>query len=236
MKERVVRDAKGRGDTDLLTTIENYRGDQVVATVMLRSGRDDTLAVVRACAMGFGPDVLAAIWETWAVPGEEDAKSPEEIVNPVTGRPFEDGDMARLVAEHDGLAKGWITEALLVHVANRAGDTGSGALQYAIKGRRVEWGLSTSDAGLQGRVADRLAAVMTEATVAQEASVVLPKLMAELGEERALAQMDAASVTLIGELVPLAIVLLDAKSGSIRDQVLKARLPKSWVVPPPDLS
>jgi hypothetical protein len=95
--------------------------------------RDESLELALRMAMGFDADVLVYLADSWAVTGQNNN------INPVTGAPWEQGDMAKIVEEHDGLVRGLVTETLQLLAVNRAGDLDSLSLAYTVVKHHVQW-------------------------------------------------------------------------------------------------
>lgn len=147
VKEYVCR----RGPRDLLACIEAYRGNELVAvTVPERHDRDLILAAFRACAVGFDADALTVVFETYVASlqheGELDMDDPEAVaavaksmVNPLTGRQWGPGEMGDAVKNHGAIEKGWVSEAVSISCANRAGDVTLLQLPYRYSGKHLVW-------------------------------------------------------------------------------------------------
>lgn len=151
-KEHAVKTGQG----DLLPTIVAYRGDQMVALIQGSAiDRDQMLNLVYIAASGYEADVVATAFETWIAHNLAE--------NPLTGRPWVPGDMQDLVENHDGRAKGWIVDALMISAVNRAGDFRARTVPYRTKGRRVEWiegGTQPDEVAFEGYIADQMRQTM----------------------------------------------------------------------------
>lgn len=113
---------------DIVTTMLVFRRDEYIATVFLREGgRDPLLAAAHGLIFGFAADVFAVVNETYKTRIE---------FNPLTGKHWEPGEMQQAAEQHDGIAKGWVSESLQVLVVNRQGELGSANIGYVL--RRVE--------------------------------------------------------------------------------------------------
>lgn len=97
------------GDTDPLLIV--IRGGRLIALVE-SNDVSRLLAQAELAARGYGADFLAMTFEG-VVPAAE--------VNPVTGRPWQRGEADAVRLQHDGLAKGWVEEIVVVAIAGRAG-------------------------------------------------------------------------------------------------------------------
>lgn len=231
VKDEHVRRVKGKaGRTDIQTVVACWRGDRQVALVFTHPDRDRMLDIAHMAAVGFSADVLAVTMETF---------SARILENPVTGEPWGHGEMAQVVEQHDGLAKGWVHEALMTQVLNRAGDVAGRIQPYVLDGgRTVEWVDTPPDAEgaeLRGLVPDALAAAMAEPTMLQHAGrdMMARHLLAELGAERAAAHADVGVVRVLEERYGGEVmVLLAAEPGSVREQVIRERFPRSQVIRP----
>lgn len=114
-------------EMDLLPTIQGFRGDDAVVVLMTADiDRDDALHAARICAVVFGCDAVTMVTEGWH-------PSPEHgLINPVTGKEWERGEMQDVVENHDGLTRGWLTEGLTCTAANAAGDSTGAVQDYVI--------------------------------------------------------------------------------------------------------
>jgi len=185
-KESWVREVKGaEGMTDLPWTVHFRRGAEPIAMVYFNGNRDTMFGIARMGTIGFEADVLGVMNESYHSTSD---------TNPLTGDPWAPGEMQVLAEQHDGLANGWVREALTLLACNRAGDVKTMWLPYAIKGRAVEWGeVFGLDLEVGGYVPDTLRDTMMHAPPRPP---WLNDAYAEHGYEDARAQQDAATVRL----------------------------------------
>lgn len=102
--------AQGRNFAPMVMVIRDGR---MVAQIIPGEGDGAIVAkTARVAAASFGADELLLVNDTYMADG------PDRL-NPVTGREWQHGDMEDLVHNHDGIAKGWVTEALMVLVTGR---------------------------------------------------------------------------------------------------------------------
>lgn len=171
MKEHTVAQAATEGwNPDIKMIVEGFRGDRPVIMLMpLDTGRDEVLRAGYAAATMFGCDTLSITHESWQT---------GERLNPLTGKDWEVGDMQDLAENHDGIAKGWIAEALMSYAVNRAGDLVSGFQKFVMHGDNengytVEWTetqvLPAEQSGVQHRgvIPESLVSFMNAPTVMQ---------------------------------------------------------------------
>jgi hypothetical protein len=134
-KERICQ----KGAKDLRPVIDVYRGGEPVATIRITAaGGGQTLALVYGMAVtGFDADQGAYVMETYTNGPNLD---PPDI-NPITGEGADATTLSTLFLRHDGGAKGWVSECLFIHVANKAGDIQVARLpyHYAVNGRYLVW-------------------------------------------------------------------------------------------------
>ncbi len=145
--------ATRKGRADIAAQIEVYRGDQMVALLTVNGLSADILGKLGGLsAHAFDADTLVLSFETYgtvtdpelvqrAAAGDEEAHA-ALMRNPVTGRPYEYvGQIREVAEEHDGIAKGWVTEMITVVAVNRAGDMDIRNLpfHYASNGRYLMW-------------------------------------------------------------------------------------------------
>lgn len=132
--EELVRD----GDT-FSPMLMVYRGEFMVAQVMPQNpGPDvDPGAVLefvgQLCAQLFRATDLLIVMDAYCATGPT-------MTNPLTGKEWQHGDMARLAEQHDGRAKGWVSDALTLILQDRDGAEALIELPYRLEGRRVRWG------------------------------------------------------------------------------------------------
>jgi hypothetical protein len=235
IKEEMVRKHKGR--VDLETTIICYRGDDPVALITLPPHRDAMLRIARIAAQGFGPDVMSVSHDTYLAQGRgEDA-----VKDPRTGEFWKaavgdgPGAMQTYVEEHG--FDGTVSEALITHVMNRAGDVQTIVRPYEVDGRTVTWtplARDSKDMEFSGDVPDGLLAAMASMTVDQ----IVPAWAYDLVDgdlERARWHMDMATLQVMEEKMrgslPV-VVQLFAKPGTPRHQMFRTKVARSQIVDP----
>lgn len=175
MKEAKVAEARIREDgTDLVPTVEGWRGNDPVVTMMPDAvDRDAALNAARLVAVGYGCDLIVLTTEGW-----HPTKDHVEI-NPVTGRPWAQGEMQDVVEHHQGMERGIIVEALTITAVNKAGDVIGSVYDYEIvanplTGRlQVKWQeplvADNTEEGTTfgGRIADALVYFMNQENLVQ---------------------------------------------------------------------
>jgi hypothetical protein len=120
--------------------------------VQVRSG--DAGAVLDAAgiaAAGYRADALAVVIE---------GVMPLVDTNPVTGQPWESGEAEDVWRDHDGAARGWVTETQILATALRSGEAAEEAWALRAEDDGVRWGENTLDlsaTGLTQELAARLA-------------------------------------------------------------------------------
>jgi hypothetical protein len=173
---------------DIAPQLVGWRGDHTVALMMPVNGaREIILRAARILAVGFGCDVIAVTTEGWG------ATDPEK--NPVTGKPWEHGEMEDVALNHDGLAKGWITEFLSTTVVNRAGDVTMGLQRFKVDLKTNALGIrrwqlafdesetgrvvtTSEEAAAGGYIVEELIAYMNEPDVLTEGMTKHPEFQA----------------------------------------------------------
>lgn len=233
----MVREA--RGPVDFRTTMVCYRGTAPVAMLVLPPNRDTLLQTAFLAARGFGPDVIALTHDTYMSSGP-----PDEVKDPRTGQmwgiaPADGPGPMQTYVEEFGY-DGTIVDALVTHVANRAGDAKVELQPYAVDGRWVRWleigqkerGALYRDDGVQ----HALLKMMGMTTLHQVMPNALPDWAAKKAAsnpEIAQWSYDMATVTLIEEQVDTTVaVSLFAKPGTPRDQMFRTKFARSQVVDP----
>lgn len=219
-----------RGGTDVDSCLAVYRGDDLAALIFpeLPQNRDAMLWCARMAAGGFCADVIALTMETWYA-------SAGRTTNPLTGKQWGPGEMQDAADNHDGVAKGWIADALMVQVYNRAGDTAQITMPYSIKKRRVLWGEPVRDEGVDhaGYVYEFMIGIMKEETIdhAVHSVGVDPQRDLGLDIEQARAHADCAVAKVMLGLGPFlmpfrAHVVMSMKVGTERARIITDSMPQ----------
>jgi hypothetical protein len=217
-KERICQ----KGAKDLRPVIDVYRGGEPVATIRITAaGGGQTLALVYGMAVtGFDADQGAYVMETYTNGPNLD---PPDI-NPITGEKADATTLSTLFLRHDGGAKGWVSECLFIHVANKAGDIQVARLpyHYAVNGRYLVWDepwLSPENAENEevGAVAEPMARAMNDIP---SFSQVFPDLAAT---DASRAELDIAVVDVIQSVVGCQVILW-AHQGGDRERTIRTRM------------
>lgn len=220
----IVRDLKqdmvtaGEENTDLATTLLALRGENLVAIAQPPAiNRDQMLQTAQMMATGFAPDLLVVVFETFHT---------THRTNPFTGNEWQHGEMQTLIEEHDGRAKGWVDDALLVCAYNRAGDSLVQWLPYRIEGTAMHWGQPPENEGrnFSGAVHETMLRSMIQPTLdaTMFAATGLTGADFDLDAEQTIAHTDCAVVKILADFGIL--VALWAKKGSEREQIIKNSL------------
>jgi hypothetical protein len=212
----------GRGVAMLPMGVTLFRGGVRVARLQPRQHvREALLRTALCAAAGFAADTLAVRFETWFSESE---------TNPVTGQPWEDGQMQEAAERHDGVARGFVSDSIMVLAYNRAGDSRGQMLPFRIVGGAVVWGEPWVDAS-----GDHWGGVMHEKLLRTMTAPDLPTLVNRalgappgLDAEGAVAFYDcltAQNFTQGAHGSPVCSVNLYATRGSIRARFIRARMP-----------
>jgi hypothetical protein len=200
LKESACR----RGPRDIRAFIDVFRGNDLVAMVLpSQHDRELILAIFRAAAGGFDGDALGLTIESYTTPPMNVDGPVADVINPLTGRPWEQGEMNDAVKHHDALAKGWVVEALSITCANRAGDLTMMSLPYRYAGRHLVWldpQVLPSEGHAEGVIPDAMIAAMNEPSV----SVIAPLLPVERSRE----DRDRLCAKVMLEHFPCSVVLM----------------------------
>jgi hypothetical protein len=229
MKEHTCAD----GRADVHPQICVYRGDELIALVTLfHHQRDEILTAASVCAAGFDADVLSLTFETYAADGKIDDPDGGHV-NPRTGKQWGPGEMQDAAENHQGIEKGWVTEALLITVANRAGDVVAINQSYRYEGKTLVWqesvlptmglafGLPPSPQ-LQGLIPDALRQAMNT----KSASQVVPGGWDTVDR----ADRDILTSQLLGKSLTCAVILVADATNDSRVRRLKRA---GVTLPPP---
>jgi hypothetical protein len=208
-------------------TVLPYRGRDLIAIAAVPEGDGRHAArLAGICAAGYRADLVVLVTDTWV------AKSERGGLSPLTGKPWERGEMQLLVEQHDALAKGWITEALVVLAVNRAGDAASVHLAYRQDGDRINWTDPQEQVGnLNGLLVDSLRSAMAGPDLDQELLADLGVTPAGFGPtpDQAGAHSDVAMTRFLVER-GLAYVSLVVSAGTERERIVRERLPDARTI------
>jgi hypothetical protein len=217
-KERICQ----KGAKDLRPVIDVYRGGEPVATIRITAaGGGQTLATVYGMAVtGFDADQSAYMMDGYSNGPNLD---PPDI-NPLTGEELDATGLSTLFLHHDGGAKGWVSECLIIHVANKAGDFLLTRLpyHYAVNGRYLVWDepwVSPENVVGEavGPVAESVARAMNDTP---SFSQVFPGLAAT---DVSRAELDVAVVNVIQSVVDCQVILW-AHQGGDRERTIRTRM------------
>lgn len=116
--------ANGEGSPPIIIVI---RGGLPVAHItpqMSVTDPGETLQLIATvAAAGFGADEIAVIMDSYV------AHTP---LNPLTGGEWGPGDMQRLAEHHNGVARGWVKDALSFSAVTRSGEMFMASMKYDI--------------------------------------------------------------------------------------------------------
>lgn len=230
--------AKRYDDHNIPSTVLAFRGDDLIAQIWPERAvdRDALLGCVLAAAVGFAADVLVTVHETWYA---------TVLENPVTGKAWRAREMQDVAERHDGVARGWVTDAVMVVAYNRAGDLRGRSLPYRVAGRRLQWlehpdwDELVTEANFSGYLFEQIQRALARPTIWQALyrAAVDP---AEFGldVEEAQARVDVAVVKLLTgrsgpprpDWLPPATVALAGEPKSKRFRLLRRQLPSGKVI------
>ncbi len=119
---------------------EAVAGDAEPSVLIVRDGRiiavvegpdpNDLLAQVPMAAVGYGADAVAFCFEG-VVPRVE--------TNPLTGQGWQRGEAEQVRLENDGVARGWVSDVLVVAYVGRDGSIHTSAQNFAKVDGVVTW-------------------------------------------------------------------------------------------------
>lgn len=207
-KEETVAESHDTDRPDIPPMLTGWRGESPVATFMPVGGaRDVILHAARILIAGMGCDVVSIATEAWT------ATDPE--TNPITGKRWESGQMEDVAYNHDGLAKGWITEMLNIMTVNRAGDLSSGLIKFTVTMKRsslgiiswdLEWGdevrmdsTGEGEDAIAGVIPETLIELMNEVDVMTEffSKGLPPEMVGDLTYEEQRAHADCTLIKML---------------------------------------
>lgn len=118
-----------------LTQVQFYRNGEAIAFAAMNPDRDDMIHVALNGAYSFSADQLGLAFEGYAATGSQE----EEMVNPDTGDAWERNDMNHMARNERGLERGVVTEALIVHVIDRAKNFAVRIKPFSITNKEIVW-------------------------------------------------------------------------------------------------
>lgn len=127
--ESLAKRQKEQSPEESLSFLAAVRAGRVVALL----AHPDPNTLLRNAAMAgaaYGADALAIVLE---------GVIPLVPANPVTGEPWGRGEAETVWFEHDGVARGWVTETILISVGGRDGDTVDQAVPFRPTSDSIEW-------------------------------------------------------------------------------------------------
>jgi len=161
--------------TDLLTTIQVYRNDELVGQAANHPDPGMMITCANFMAYGMAADALVISFEIYNSPLKK---------NPYTDEPWEAGEVAFMAREYpETVAKGWVSEAVACMGYDRAGEHFFGHLNYQLEDGKVVWGdqaIFKSDdedaMSFDSGVHEALTDIMARETI-------LDRMRADLGED-----------------------------------------------------
>lgn len=215
---------------DICPYVSAYRGDELISIITLRHQvAAEVLTVATISAVGFDADVISMVVETYIA--DTASNDPAAGINPHTGRPWQPGEMQDVAENHDGIEKGWVTEALVVTVANRAGDVGVINQPYRFSGKHLVWVdnhlrpkvFEEGNKNHGGIIPDALRRAMQRKSTSQ--------VFSEFVESKVIdhADLDILTAEALGERFECAVML----GADIDDDVRVRKLKEVGVVIPP---
>jgi hypothetical protein len=185
--------------------INAYRGRHCICMAIPGDGDGQRIAsTARTMAVGFEADAVAISTDSYVSDHQQ---------NPMTGQPWNYGAMELLADQHDGIARGWVKEALMIAVYRHDGHAVMCELPYVRQPDGVITWLNdpASDQWHESPPVGRLARVMsTDPTKDHTGNTLLESMRQALGSTPSRREMDAmvARVLIAPELVGCVEVML----------------------------
>lgn len=212
-----------------------YRGEEEVAVCTSRGdpNRDAALNIALMATAGFAADATALATDSYIA---------ISLVNPKTGKEWRGHDMSTAADEDDAVAKGWISEALSVMVANRAGDALMISLPYrriGKDGKYLRWRepkvlLDQGDdpsKQVGGSIPNALRRIMARPTLNTMMSTEIDSDWDTLAPDYRTNVTDVATVKMLAREAH-AVVLMTAEMGTERCRHLMKSLGRDAVIKP----
>lgn len=115
---------------DMPTLVMAYRDDELVMQAACHADRDKMLELANVVAFGSVAQALVCSFETYGTELKE---------NPITGDPWEQGEMQYLAHHYDGFKKGWVHEAMSISAYDREGNFVMVSYGFEVDGNKVIW-------------------------------------------------------------------------------------------------
>jgi hypothetical protein len=153
MLERSARQTKehvcSRKPDDINPFVVVVRDGRTHAQVTVNQFDPEVILTVAAvCATGFAADLVGVVFETYQ--SVLDPETGECRSNPVTGRPWEDGELADAAQLLGGVEKGWVLEVVSAVAVDRAGQVGWVNMPYRyVKGTTLRWRRDQKPKGME---------------------------------------------------------------------------------------
>lgn len=145
---------------DLAPMVIPAREHQPVAVIHLNTSEPrDMLRIAHIATVGYDADQIGLIMEGYVA----DTLGPNgEIVNRLTGKPFEPGEMQDVALNHNGLARGLLYEAVMLVIVERSGDFVWRSLPFRADpgSTTVSWVDFESDEGREDAIVTTLQRIM----------------------------------------------------------------------------
>lgn len=231
LKEEAARQHGAGPEANLSNDVLAYRGGRLMAMVRIQGhlDRDMALQAVDFAAKGWGADVVAMLLETWQSTLD---------TNPVTGKPWGPREMTDLAENHDGVAKGWIRDAVSVFAVDRTGEIASDNLLYRWFGNQLVW--EPEDRGPitqhRGYLVDRMRDAMTAPVFDPETEALPGDLQATDAVERR-ALTDAGFAAVLQRVIPCTIAFVidaDNPEDLRRARMIRSVMPGAQMMPNPN--
>lgn len=214
--------------TDLLIYVHLYRGEDIVATLQCPLDRDTMLQACWVAVMGMAVDVVITTVESW---------HSKEKVCPLTGEPWEPGEMAFLgQTSPEAREKGWVWECLNTMGFDRFQHVSMISTPYRINGTEVTYFESMvidsddDDAEAAGYLTEQMRHCLAQPTILDRMEAEAPemaaitKVLAEaLSEEQKMFHIDCAALGALAQRELIKSAALMAENGSERARMIEER-------------
>jgi hypothetical protein len=220
---------------DLHIYLHFWRGEEMVATVVVPCDRNIGLKFAALGARGFNADTVAMTFESY---------HSNLAICPMTGKPWQSMEM-QYVFQTDPLAseKGWVDECLTTDIHDRDGHSALSSRPFQIKEYQVIWGeeavvFSDSEDGYKaaGYMQEYMQWAMAQPKLIDEIKDHPSALGMVMGlvedEELRYFHMDCAMLTHLDGQEEVTVTMLSALPGTKRNELLSERFGTDQEYPP----
>lgn len=169
-KEGMVEDGI---NVDIPICVYGIRNDRSAVTFVIKQGDTmEALKMMRLAVQAMSLDYVGMTCESYVAKVEK---------NPVTDEPWGRDEMQRAAEAYDGVAKGWVSETVMVNVYSREGHTYTIGAEYSVTEDGLVWGdervhdTTVEGQHAEGFIADAMEQIWNQTTLLQHMKQTMGK-------------------------------------------------------------